>query len=46
MEKASRDATEIAPGELAILGELERKVLWLATWTIHNANHCAKATTG
>ncbi|MBB3930331.1 pyruvate dehydrogenase E1 component [Kaistia hirudinis] len=23
----------------AILGELERKVLWLAAWTIHNANH-------
>ncbi|HSY57347.1 MAG TPA: transketolase, partial [Bradyrhizobium sp.] len=25
--------------DLAILGELERKVLWLATWTIHHANH-------
>ena len=25
--------------ELAILRELERKVLWLATWTIHHANH-------
>ncbi len=24
---------------LAILAELERKVLWLASWTIHNANH-------
>jgi pyruvate dehydrogenase E1 component len=24
---------------LAALTELERKVLWLATWTIHNANH-------
>ncbi len=24
---------------LSILQELERKVLWLATWTIHNANH-------
>ncbi|MBZ9775991.1 transketolase [Mesorhizobium sp. CO1-1-8] len=24
---------------LSILSELERKVLWLATWTIHNANH-------
>ncbi|MGO9399118.1 MAG: transketolase [Xanthobacteraceae bacterium] len=22
-----------------ILGELERKVLWLASWTIHHANH-------
>jgi pyruvate dehydrogenase E1 component len=25
--------------DLAILTELERKVLWLATWTIHHANH-------
>src|ERR671930_301049 len=25
--------------EFAILRELERKVLWLATWTIHHANH-------
>lgn len=24
---------------LTILGELERKALWLASWTIHNANH-------
>lgn len=24
---------------LKILGELERKALWLASWTIHNANH-------
>jgi pyruvate dehydrogenase complex dehydrogenase (E1) component len=24
---------------LEILTELQRKVLWLATWTIHNANH-------
>ena len=24
---------------LSILEELERKVLWLSTWTIHNANH-------
>jgi pyruvate dehydrogenase E1 component len=25
--------------ELANLSDLERKVLWLATWMIHNANH-------
>ena len=24
---------------LAVLRELEKKVLWLASWTIHNANH-------
>lgn len=25
--------------DLTLLAELERKILWLATWTIHNANH-------
>ncbi len=25
--------------DIAILEELERKVRWLSTWTIHNANH-------
>ena len=25
--------------DLEILRELEKKVLWLASWTIHNANH-------
>ena len=29
-----------------ILGELERKVLWLATWTIHNANHLRENVDG
>ncbi len=28
---------------LAILAELERKILWLSTWTIHNANHIREA---
>ncbi len=28
-----------AHDELHILRELERKVLWLASWTIHHANH-------
>ncbi len=27
------------PDRIALLSELERKVLWLATWTIHHANH-------
>jgi pyruvate dehydrogenase E1 component len=31
--------TVLSPRELGILGELEKKVLWLASWTIHNANH-------
>src|SRR5262249_21477108 len=29
----------ISPDALRILGELEKKVLWLASWTIHHANH-------
>ena len=29
----------VNPADLAILTELERKVLWLAGWTIHHANH-------
>ena len=32
-------ADAIAPADLQILAELERKVLWLASWTIHHANH-------
>ena len=32
-------ADTVSPADLQILGELERKVLWLASWTIHHANH-------
>ncbi|MFZ4807076.1 MAG: transketolase [Hyphomicrobiaceae bacterium] len=31
---------------LPYLTELEKKVLWLATWTIHNANHLRTGTDG
>ena len=31
---------------LPVLTELERKILWLATWTIHNANHLRTNTDG
>ncbi len=31
---------------LEILSELERKVLWLASWTTHNANHIRDNTDG
>ncbi|WP_018387845.1 transketolase [Ancylobacter sp. FA202] len=30
---------ERSADDIAMLRELERKILWLATWTIHNANH-------
>ena len=32
--------------ELAILHELEKKVLWLASWTIHHANHLRESPDG
>ncbi len=32
--------------DLAILAELERKVLWLASWTIHHANHLRENADG
>src|SRR5947207_7761088 len=32
--------------DLSILAELERKVLWLATWTIHHANHLRDSSDG
>jgi pyruvate dehydrogenase E1 component len=31
--------TPALPCDLSALAELERKVLWLATWTVHHANH-------
>ena len=34
---SSPDAAAAAP--LDLLRDIERKVLWLATWTIHHANH-------
>ncbi|MCC7271619.1 MAG: transketolase [Alphaproteobacteria bacterium] len=32
-------APAAGPERLALLHELERKVLWLSSWMIHNANH-------
>src|SRR5690242_16332887 len=32
--------------DLALLAALERKVLWLASWTIHHANHVRESTDG
>src|ERR1700758_4957397 len=36
---------DLADG-LAMLRELEKKVLWLATWTIHHANHVRESGDG
>ena len=35
-----------ASGALASLSALERKVLWLASWMIHHANHLRESTDG
>jgi pyruvate dehydrogenase E1 component len=35
----SEQTPALSDRELRILGELENKVLWLASWMIHNANH-------
>lgn len=36
----------LAPEELARLKEIEKKVLWLSTWMIHNANHLRPSRDG
>ncbi|MCO5081449.1 MAG: transketolase [Rhizobiaceae bacterium] len=36
----------MADRKVAMLGDLERKVLWLATWMIHNANHLRDSEDG
>src|SRR5258706_2406157 len=46
MTDRARAHDRSAPDELAILGELERKVLWLASWTIHHANHLRENVDG
>ncbi|WAC28797.1 transketolase [Ancylobacter sp. SL191] len=38
-KKPTANTTANTTADLALLEELERKILWLATWTIHNANH-------
>ncbi len=42
----THSASDAARIDLPILAELERKILWLATWTIHNANHLRPSADG
>ena len=37
---------DISADKLATLSALERKVLWLASWTIHKANHLRENSDG
>jgi pyruvate dehydrogenase E1 component len=39
-------AEDLPAEDLRILAALERKVLWLASWTIHHANHLRQNTDG
>jgi pyruvate dehydrogenase E1 component len=39
-------AAKIGADDLAALGALEKKVLWLASWTIHHANYVRKTSMG
>jgi pyruvate dehydrogenase E1 component len=36
----------ISPADLALLRRLDERVLWLACWTIHNANHLRPSRDG
>src|SRR5947209_17746671 len=42
----SRELDEASGDKLASLMALERKVLWLSTWMIHNANHLRPSRDG
>src|SRR6266498_3144124 len=37
---------QIADADLKILAELEKKILWLSSWTIHHANHIRESGDG
>ncbi|HUK07676.1 MAG TPA: 1-deoxy-D-xylulose-5-phosphate synthase N-terminal domain-containing protein [Stellaceae bacterium] len=43
---AERGTTELSPERLRLLSAIERKVLWLSSWTIHNANHLRPSRDG
>jgi pyruvate dehydrogenase E1 component len=36
----------ISESQLRILAELEKKILWLSSWTIHHANHLRESVDG
>ncbi len=46
MMDGSQLPPRLSAGDLSILAALERKILWLASWTIHNANHLRESTDG
>src|ERR1700742_5124398 len=42
----TREPESVSADRLALLRALERKVLWLSTWMIHNANHLRPSRDG
>ena len=44
--EVQKTASPLDAGRLRLLREIERKVLWLSAWTIHNANHLRPSRDG
>ena len=42
----TKPGESITADDLSALSALERKVLWLSSWTIHHANHVRENTDG
>src|SRR5215208_1967955 len=45
-QKRTGALSKTASADLAVLRALERKVLWLSSWMIHNANHLRESIDG
>ncbi len=45
-QETTQPGAASAPARLACLKALERKLLWLSSWTIHNANHLRPSRDG
>ncbi|MDA0704057.1 MAG: transketolase [Proteobacteria bacterium] len=44
--RATAPAPQANPEKIALLKALERKLVWLSSWTIHHANHVRKSDDG
>ncbi len=46
LDRSSTDGPGVEASRLAVLREIERKLLWLACWTVHHANHLRPSRDG
>src|SRR5450756_2697767 len=46
MNEISPGSARLQPDRLAMLRQIERKLLWLSSWMIHNANHIRPSRDG